>query len=164
MSWHGGRAWPTPPAVYVAENLCFSVRRTNIADNTGRGGGGDNDDGSTKIVDTKNKNAAVFTASAPTSVQHGKMGWKEIEIPFDSFVLTWRGKVVGKHMEMNKSKITGIGISLLGHDNQPEGPYNLDLEWIKARHASDTPGRPIDHVEEEEEEDKQKQEETTATT
>ena len=63
----------------------------------------------------------------------------------DAFVLTWRGKVVEQPVEMNRTKVTGMGISLLGNDEQKPGPYNLDIEWIKARHVSDgAPGMPLE--------------------
>lgn len=71
-------------------------------------------------------------------------GWQDVEVPLDAFVLTWRGKVVEQPVEMNRTKVTGMGISLLGNDEQKEGPYNLDIEWIKARHFSDgAPGMPL---------------------
>lgn len=73
-----------------------------------------------------------------------KPGWEEVELPLDEFVLTYRGRVVEHNVEMNKSKITGLGISLLGHEEQPEGSYSLDVQWIKARHAADVPGKPIE--------------------
>lgn len=60
--------------------------------------------------------------------------WQEVEIPLDRFLLTWRGKVIEQHMEMNPGRITGIGVSLAGGDElQKEGPYSLAIEWIAAR-------------------------------
>jgi hypothetical protein len=57
-----------------------------------------------------------------------------IEIPLKDFILTWRGRVVDSHVEIGKSKITALGISLLGDDTQEEGPFCLDVLHIKALH------------------------------
>ena len=57
-----------------------------------------------------------------------------IEIPLKDFILTWRGRVVDSHVEIGRTKITALGISLLGDDMQEEGPFCLDVLHIKALH------------------------------
>lgn len=72
----------------------------------------------------------VWQALLPT----GSGEWKEVEIPLKKFVLTWRGKIVERKIEMNASRISGIGISLAGGENmQEEGPFKLGIDWIAAR-------------------------------
>ena len=43
-----------------------------------------------------------------------KGGWQNVQIPFDSFTLTWRGKIVEQEQEMNAGRIMSLGISLAG--------------------------------------------------
>jgi hypothetical protein len=64
----------------------------------------------------------------------GYDGWQTVEIPLDAFVLTWRGKVVAERTEMGKTKVTGLGIGLLGGDDHVEehGDFCLDLRKIEA--------------------------------
>ena len=57
-----------------------------------------------------------------------------IEIPLKDFILTWRGRVVDSRVEIGRTKITALGISLLGDDMQEEGPFCLDVLHIKALH------------------------------
>uniref|UniRef100_A0A7S1CWA5 NADH:ubiquinone oxidoreductase intermediate-associated protein 30 domain-containing protein n=1 Tax=Picochlorum oklahomense TaxID=249345 RepID=A0A7S1CWA5_9CHLO len=64
-------------------------------------------------------------------------GWKDVEIPLTSFVLTWKGRVVDAPVELGKTKVTALGISLLGNDEQAEGPFCIEIESIKARHELD---------------------------
>jgi hypothetical protein len=54
-----------------------------------------------------------------------------------SFVLTWKGRVVDAPVELGKTKVTALGISLLGNDEQAEGPFCIEIESIKARHELD---------------------------
>jgi NADH dehydrogenase [ubiquinone] 1 alpha subcomplex assembly factor 1 len=46
--------------------------------------------------------------------------WSEVEIPLSRFLLTWQGKVVEEVVEVNSKRITSIGISLAGGDDQPQ--------------------------------------------
>lgn len=64
-----------------------------------------------------------------------KGGWQEVEIPFKTFLLTWRGKVVEQEQEMNPDRILSIGISLAGGTEKlnPAGRFSLGLDWIKAK-------------------------------
>ena len=64
----------------------------------------------------------------------GYDGWRTVEIPLESCVLTWRGKVVEERAEMGKSKVVSIGMGILGHDTEveEEGPFCLDVRRIEA--------------------------------
>lgn len=63
--------------------------------------------------------------------------WHEVEIPFERFLLTWRGRVVDQEVEMNRGKILSLGISLVGGEDAEEGEYGLGIQWIAARnHAN----------------------------
>ena len=60
--------------------------------------------------------------------------WSEVEIPLDRFLLTWRGKLVEQKVEMNRARITGIGISIAGGDHlQEEGEFSLGLKSISVK-------------------------------
>jgi hypothetical protein len=63
----------------------------------------------------------------------GYDGWKEVEVPLEAFVLTWRGKPVAEAVEMGKSKILSLGIGLLGGDArvEEEGEFCLDLRRVE---------------------------------
>lgn len=54
-------------------------------------------------------------------------------IPLDRFLLTWKGQLVEEKTEINAQRVISVGISLAGGDAlQPQGNFNLGLEWIKA--------------------------------
>lgn len=61
----------------------------------------------------------------------------DVEIPLSEFILTWRGRVVDAPVEIGRTKITALGISLLGNDDQQQGPFCIDVLQIKALHESD---------------------------
>ena len=68
-----------------------------------------------------------------------------MELPLKSFLLTWRGKLVEQHQEMNADRIVSLGISLAGGtEMQPPGPYRLLLQNIKARRDDGFLDRPED--------------------
>jgi len=60
-------------------------------------------------------------------------GWKEVEVPLEGFVLTWRGRPVGERVGMGRSKVVSIGLALLGGDDrvEEEGEFCLDLRSIE---------------------------------
>ena len=61
--------------------------------------------------------------------------WQErtVAIPLDRFLLTWKGQLVEEKTEINAQRVISVGISLAGGDAlQPQGNFNLGLEWIKA--------------------------------
>ena len=66
-----------------------------------------------------------------------KGGWSTVAIPFEQFLLTWRGKVVEHKQEINPSRIVSLGISLAGTEQvQKPGPFSLGLDWIGAERRS----------------------------
>ena len=59
--------------------------------------------------------------------------WQTVAIPIPHFLLTWKGQLVEQKTEINAKRIVSVGISLAGGDAlQPQGTFNLGLEWIKA--------------------------------
>ena len=59
--------------------------------------------------------------------------WQDVEVPLSRFLLTWRGKVVDEVVHMNRGRVISLGISLAGGAKlQPDGPFKLDIKWIKA--------------------------------
>jgi NADH dehydrogenase [ubiquinone] 1 alpha subcomplex assembly factor 1 len=57
---------------------------------------------------------------------------KLLKIPLSSFVLTNSGEIVDTQMEMRRSHIRTVGISLLGGKGSIEGSYELGIENIRA--------------------------------
>lgn len=63
--------------------------------------------------------------------------WGTVYIPLRRYLLTWKGKIIDLHSEMNQARILGMGISLAA-DGGPEGsvrgpgPFRLQLGWMKA--------------------------------
>ena len=60
----------------------------------------------------------------------------DVEIPLSDFILTWRGRVVDAPVEIGKTKVIALGISLLGNEEQEEGPFCIDVLNIRALHES----------------------------
>lgn len=59
--------------------------------------------------------------------------WENVAIPLNHFLLTWKGQLVEQKTEINAKRVISVGISLAGGDAlQPQGTFNLGLEWIKA--------------------------------
>ena len=59
--------------------------------------------------------------------------WESVAIPLHQFLLTWKGQLVEQKTEINAKRIVSMGISLAGGEAlQPQGNFNLGLEWIKA--------------------------------
>lgn len=76
--------------------------------------------------------------STTTRRSHGDhQSFVDIEIPLSEFILTWRGRVVDTPVELGRTKITALGISLLGNEDQQEGPFCIDVLQIKALHECD---------------------------
>ena len=55
--------------------------------------------------------------------------WVEIEILFDTFRPVWRGRLVGGAGPLDASRLRQIGLMVA--DGQ-EGPFALDLAWVRA--------------------------------
>ena len=59
-----------------------------------------------------------------------------LQIPMDRYMLTWQGKVIEGDAAMSAQRVQGMGISLsaegsLAQSVSGEGPFNLQVEWIK---------------------------------
>jgi Complex I intermediate-associated protein 30 (CIA30) len=55
--------------------------------------------------------------------------WEEHRLPFRDFVPTFRGRVLTEMPPLNPSKIASLGILI---SDQQEGPFKLEVAWIKA--------------------------------
>lgn len=71
--------------------------------------------------------------SPPLSLTHTNAHILCMQVPLEAYMLTWRGKPVAEAVEMGKSKVIGVGIGLLGGDDQveEEGEFCLDLRRIE---------------------------------
>lgn len=59
--------------------------------------------------------------------------WTNVEIPFQRFLLTWRGRVIEQPRAMSSGRVLSLGISLaLGDKLQKPGPFQLELKGIHA--------------------------------
>lgn len=59
--------------------------------------------------------------------------WTEVEIPLKRFLQTWKGRLVDSDEELNPRRVTNLGISVAAADGAADGPFQLDLDWIRAR-------------------------------
>lgn len=55
--------------------------------------------------------------------------WEEHRLPFKDFVPTFRGRVLTEMPPLNPSKIASLGVLI---SDQQEGPFKLEVAWIKA--------------------------------
>ena len=60
--------------------------------------------------------------------------WSEVFIPFDKLKASWRGLQLPKK-KFNPKKIQKIGIIIA---DKKEGPFRMELDWIKASHKDTT--------------------------
>jgi len=60
--------------------------------------------------------------------------WSEVFIPFDKLKASWRGLQFPKK-KFNPKKIQKIGIIIA---DKKEGPFRMELDWIKASHKDTT--------------------------
>jgi NADH dehydrogenase [ubiquinone] 1 alpha subcomplex assembly factor 1 len=63
--------------------------------------------------------------------------WETVMIPFRDFILTNNGMVQEQQIEMYRQKVKTVGISLM---DRQEGPFDIQLEWIKAMNTEFTDG------------------------
>lgn len=83
-------------------------------------------------------------STAPSAVSEIKMGeWRQIYVPFDSFVLTWRGyiemtqlvaRVTKQNLQRGETAVDPERIASLGllMAERRSGPFRVEIEWIRA--------------------------------
>jgi len=60
--------------------------------------------------------------------------WTDVDIPLDRFLLTWKGRLVERRMELHPERIISLGVSLAGGEQlQQEGDFRLGLHSITAK-------------------------------
>lgn len=69
--------------------------------------------------------------------------WQEVDVLFDDFMLSWRGRLVDARVEMNTLAVAQMGISVAGGPLQ-QGRFALDMEWIHALRGPQGDGTGID--------------------
>lgn len=62
--------------------------------------------------------------------------WMVIEIPFDDFVPTFRGRTLSNVQSLDTRKICQIGFMIA---DKQDGRFRLDIAWVRA-YKRDTPG------------------------
>ncbi len=55
--------------------------------------------------------------------------WKDVELSFSDFVATFRGRVLLNEPPIDPSKISAFGFLIA---DKQEGPFRLEIDWIKA--------------------------------
>ncbi|KAI9321305.1 complex I intermediate-associated protein 30-domain-containing protein [Dichotomocladium elegans] len=63
--------------------------------------------------------------------------WETVLIPFRDFVLTNNGMIQEDDIEMFREKVKTVGISL---SDRQEGPFSIEIDWIKAMNTEFTDG------------------------
>ncbi|CAO3660526.1 unnamed protein product [Umbelopsis vinacea] len=63
--------------------------------------------------------------------------WQTVMIPFRDFVLTNNGMIQEDQIDMMREKIKTVGISLTDRE---EGPFEIEIDWIKAMNTETTEG------------------------
>ncbi|MEJ2721776.1 MAG: CIA30 family protein [bacterium] len=64
--------------------------------------------------------------------------WETVEIPFDEFVPTYRGRTLNDVPPLNAGKICQIGFMVA---DKQEGCFRLEIKWVCAYRASHAHGR-----------------------
>ncbi|GAA5811140.1 hypothetical protein MFLAVUS_004569 [Mucor flavus] len=63
--------------------------------------------------------------------------WETVMIPFKDFILTNNGMIQEDQIEMFRQKVKTVGISLM---DRQEGPFEIQVEWIKSMNTEFTEG------------------------
>ncbi|KAG2200542.1 hypothetical protein INT47_012328 [Mucor saturninus] len=63
--------------------------------------------------------------------------WETVMIPFKDFILTNNGMIQEDQIEMFRQKVKTVGISLM---DRQEGPFEIQVDWIKAVNTEFTEG------------------------
>jgi NADH dehydrogenase [ubiquinone] 1 alpha subcomplex assembly factor 1 len=72
---------------------------------------------------------ALYQAAFTT--KKGK--WEEHRLPLKQFIATFRGRVLAGEPPLDPAKITSVGFLI---SDKQEGPFQLEVAWIKARIAA----------------------------
>jgi monofunctional biosynthetic peptidoglycan transglycosylase len=59
--------------------------------------------------------------------------WEEHRLPFKQFVATFRGRVLSSEPPLDAAKVTSVGFLI---SDKQEGPFQLEVAWIKASPAA----------------------------
>ncbi|KAJ3243040.1 hypothetical protein HDU78_000870 [Chytriomyces hyalinus] len=62
--------------------------------------------------------------------------WEVVMIPFRDFILTAHGHVQKNQLELDRTKIRNVGLSIMRQD----GEFSLELDWIRAVNTERTLG------------------------
>jgi hypothetical protein len=76
-----------------------------------------------------NLDSPLYQAAFPT--QKGE--WKELRLPFNRFVPTFRGRVLNDVPPLNPAQVTSVGILIA---DKQEGPFRLEISSVKAAPAT----------------------------
>ncbi len=72
---------------------------------------------------------SIFNGSYRTYFQTKKNQWETVFVPFSSFKLTWRGRLIKNAPKLNLKKISSVGITL---SDKREGQFKLEIDAIMA--------------------------------
>lgn len=85
-------------------------------------------DGKTYAVRLRTS-AAFDGVSYQTTARTPAGEWVELRLPFSEFRPVFRGREVAGHPELDPGRIETFGLLIAG---KQEGPFRLELEWIRA--------------------------------
>ncbi len=60
--------------------------------------------------------------------------WEDHRLPLNGFVATYRGRVLPGEPPLNPGKVRSLGLLV---SDQQEGPFRLEIAWIKATASAD---------------------------
>ncbi|CAO3614159.1 unnamed protein product [Cunninghamella echinulata] len=63
--------------------------------------------------------------------------WETVMIPFRDFILTNNGMIQEQQIEMFREKVKTVGLSIM---DRKEGPFSIEIEWIKSMNTPYTEG------------------------
>ena len=90
-------------------------------------------DGRKYIISLKTENWVLPSSQSDDMYQgyiQPKEGeWQEIILPFDKFLLTWKGKVLNEQSIMNRRNVISLSVATVA---DKEESFSLDIQWIKA--------------------------------
>ncbi|KAJ1923570.1 hypothetical protein IWQ60_005795 [Tieghemiomyces parasiticus] len=63
--------------------------------------------------------------------------WETVYIPFQFFAMTNNGSFISQHVDMDREEVENVGLSI---SDRQDGPFRLELDWIKAVNTENTEG------------------------